>query len=388
MATRFAEPRVRFWHDILMAQINLGLVEAAARIITSASRDRPADYLLRQHIKGMRKVPPGWSRDLSRAVFSYFRWYQWLHKETPVAEQIGEALRMADLFAVNHAAVPEGELLEKAVPGWASHELSITASWAGFLQMEPRLWLRARPGQGRELSRRLEDAKAFGEGPLQDVLEYTGQTDLLRTPSFHAGEFEIQDISSQAVGMVCAAKLGETWWDACAGEGGKLLHLSDLMQNKGLVWASDRANWRLSKLKNRARRAQAFNYRVAVWDGGASLPTRTLFDGVLVDAPCSGLGTWHRNPHARWTTTAADVAQLSGLQKSLLMNAAKAVKRGGRLIYSVCTLTRSETSEVCEALAASCPEMEPLLTSNPLEAGLPPRHGALLPGERYGGNGM
>jgi 16S rRNA (cytosine967-C5)-methyltransferase len=101
------------------------------------------------------------------------------------------------------------------------------------------------------------------------------------------------------------------------------------MSNEGLIWASDRAQWRLAKLKQlkqRAARAKMFNYRAALWDGGDHLPTRTLFDGVLVDAPCSGVGTWHRNPHARWTTTANDVLELAEIQKRLLAEAARAVK--------------------------------------------------------------
>jgi 16S rRNA (cytosine967-C5)-methyltransferase len=69
-----------------------------------------------------------------------------------------------------------------------------------------------------------------------------------------------------------------------------------------LIWASDRAVWRLSNLKRRAARAGVFNYRAVVWDGGPRPPTKTEFDGVLVDAPCSGIGTWQRNPHARWTS--------------------------------------------------------------------------------------
>src|SRR5436305_4189145 len=83
---------------------------------------------------------------------------------------------------------------------------------------------------------------------LANILRYDGEEDLFRTPEFHAGEFEIQDICSQLVGLLCAPKPGETWWDACAGEGGKTLHLSDLMENKGLIWACDRAEWRLQKL--------------------------------------------------------------------------------------------------------------------------------------------
>jgi 16S rRNA (cytosine967-C5)-methyltransferase len=91
------------------------------------------------------------------------------------------------------------------------------------------------------------------------------------------------------------------------------------------------------------------------------LPTKTKFDGVLVDAPCSGLGTWQRNPQARWTTDENDVRELSAIQKNLLAHVAPSVKPGGKLIFSVCTLTRAETVEVVEAFNASQPEFEPLI---------------------------
>jgi 16S rRNA (cytosine967-C5)-methyltransferase len=130
-------------------------------------------------------------------------------------------------------------------------------------------------------------------------------------------------------------------------------------------WASDRAAWRLQKLKRRTARAKAFNYRAEFWDGGVKLPTKTKFDGVLVDAPCSGVGTWQRNPHARWTTDLKDVLELSEVQKRLLANVAAAVKLGGKLIYSVCTLTRAETTEVAESFTASHPDFEPMVLSLP-----------------------
>jgi len=104
-----------------------------------------------------------------------------------------------------------------------------------------------------------------------------------------------------------------------------------------------------------------FNYRSVFWDGGAKLPTRTKFDGVLVDAPCSGIGTWQRNPQARWTTTPDDVRELSEIQRRLLANAAPSVKPGGKLIFSVCTLARAETTEVVDHFNASRPEFEPLV---------------------------
>jgi 16S rRNA (cytosine967-C5)-methyltransferase len=130
------------------------------------------------------------------------------------------------------------------------------------------------------------------------------------------------------------------------------------MGNKGLIWATDRSARRLQMLKKRAARSGAFNYRAASWTGKARAPFGTRCDGVLVDAPCSGVGTWSRNPHARWTTQPADVAELAAVQSELLSHAAGSVKAGGRLVYSVCTLTRRETDMVADAFALGRPDFE------------------------------
>jgi 16S rRNA (cytosine967-C5)-methyltransferase len=217
--------------------------------------------------------------------------------------------------------------------------------------------LRARPGTAVKLARELGDCEISDRAP--DAVRFKGVQDLFVTPAFHRGDFEIQDLSSQLDSLGCAPRPGETWWDACAGEGGKLLHLADLMGNKGVIWASDRSERRLLVLKRRAARAQLFNYRSALWDGTAKLPTKTKFDGILLDAPCSGVGTWQRNPHARWTTTPDDVRELAVTQRTMLEHVAGALKPGGRLIYAVCTLTRSETTAIADAFSAAHPEFEP-----------------------------
>jgi len=160
-----------------------------------------------------------------------------------------------------------------------------------------------------------------------------------------------------------------------------------LMQNKGTVWASDPAEWRLTNLKRRAGRAKLFNYRLAAWAHKDHLPTKTKFDGVLVDAPCSGTGTWGRNPQARWTTTPEDVKELAEIQGGILEKIAGSVKPGGKLVYAVCTLTRPETFEVAEAFAKKHAEFEPMDMANPAD---PAQRGTileLLPQE-MGANGM
>jgi 16S rRNA (cytosine967-C5)-methyltransferase len=216
------------------------------------------------------------------------------------------------------------------------------------------------------LAKQLGNCHPAGSGPLADSLEYGGQTDLFRTAEFKSGQFEIQDISSQLVSLMCAPVAGEKWWDACAGEGGKTLHLSDLMQNKGMIWATDRAEWRLKSLQRRAARAGVFNYRARIWSGGARLPTKTRFDGVLVDAPCTGVGTWQRNPHARWTTGPDDVMELQALQRELLKHAAAGVRLNGKLIYAVCTLAQAETTAQAAWFQETCADFSPLELQNPL----------------------
>jgi 16S rRNA (cytosine967-C5)-methyltransferase len=364
-----------------------GLLHLVAEIIQKSDRQTPADVVLRQTIKTDRSLDSEARTEVANAVFVFFRWFGWLKPGNAKVEQIEKALALAARFARDPDSFSDQELVRNAVPAWVNEELQVSPAWARVLQSPPKLWLRARSGQGRALAAKLGHCDMFGPQRLTDALEYFGREDLFRTPEFHAGEFELQDITSQAVGWVCDPKPGETWWDACAGEGGKTLHLSDLMQNRGLIWATDRVGWRLQNLKRRAGRAKVFNYRAAVWDGAAKLPTKTKFDGVLVDAPCSGIGTWHRNPHARWTTSIEDVRELGAVQSELLAHASGAVKPGGRLIYSVCTLSRCETLKVADAFDRQCPEFTRLLIANPLERQSAARHIQYRP-QDFGGNGM
>jgi 16S rRNA (cytosine967-C5)-methyltransferase len=335
--------------------VRISAYDLASEVIRSASPERPADAALREVLKSTRNLPPFVAREASNLVFAHYRWRGWTEHERHLLGKLRLASRLNDRFCSDSRSFPLAELRAHAIPSWVSQEMDISDEWLTLLQSEPQLWLRAKKGHGNELAGKLGHCTP---GPLPDALIYEGDADLFRTPEFHSGEFEIQDVSSQAVSWLCEPKSGETWWDACAGEGGKLLHLSDLMGNKGLIWASDRALWRLAKLKRRTARAQAFNYRAAPWDGGPKLPGKTKFDGVLVDAPCSGLGTWHRNPHARWTTTPQDIHELAEIQKLLLKHVAPAIKLGGKLVYSVCTLTRKETEDVAVAFSEAHPAFQ------------------------------
>jgi 16S rRNA (cytosine967-C5)-methyltransferase len=357
-------------------------------VISRSDREHLADDVLRQVLREARGVSPEQAREASAAVFAYYRWQGWLDRGRPLLHRIDDAMELAHAYARNPEAIPEAELRARAIPAWAAEEANVTVGWLRALQAEPRLWVRARVGTGAELARELDDCRPAGTGRLADALRYLGRADLFRSEAFHRGEFEIQDLHSQAVGWLCDPQPGETWWDACAGEGGKTLHLSDLMGNRGLIWATDRAAWRLDRFRRRAARARMFNYRVRVWDGSAVRPFRTACDGVLVDAPCSNLGTWQRNPQARWTTTRTDMQELAARQLDLLTHAAVALKPGGRLVYAVCTLTRAETVEVAAELVRTQPRLEPLPLAHPFRPGDRPTATLWLEPGAEGANGM
>jgi 16S rRNA (cytosine967-C5)-methyltransferase len=330
----------------------------AAQVLTTITGDQRADTALRFYFEHHRYLQPPARRAISRAVFAYFRWLGWLDPKASPQKRVEQASALHERFTADPKTVKAEALAVFAIPAWVREEMELPADYLRQIQREPALWLRARPMSAGKLAAALRDCEHSDRAP--DALRYTGMQDLFHTDQFQNGEFEIQDLASQLVGHACAPKPGETWWDACAGEGGKTLHLGDLMANKGVVWASDRNTRRLDTLKRRAARAQIFNYRTAPWDGSAKLPTKTKFDGILVDAPCSGVGTWQRNPHARWTTTMSDVRELAAMQRTLLDRVAGSLKPRGRLIYSVCTLTRSETTAVADSFTAAHPELEPL----------------------------
>lgn len=359
----------------------------ALAVLRQASHEIPADQTLRAELRKAGGVNAATARLAARMLFAAYRWRGWLEADgaPPSSALFHRALELQARFDREPESFSDDDLIARAIPDWTREAMEVSAAWIRSLQTEPVLWLRARPGQAADLAAALPGAEP-GPESVPDALRYAGEEDLFKREEFHAGLFEIQDLASQIVSLLCAPQPGQTWWDACAGEGGKTLHLSALMTNKGLIWASDRADWRLTRLKRRAARAQAFNYRSAPWDGGAKLPTKTLFDGVLIDAPCSGIGTWQRNPHARWTTTARDVEELAALQWQLLDHAARSVKPGGRLIYSVCTLARAETSGVAARFAASHSEFQPEpFTAGP---GLPAGPEVWLWPHEWQGNGM
>ena len=172
---------------------------------------------------------------------------------------------------------------------------------------------------------------------------------LRKSACYREGLIRVQDEASQLIARLVAPEPGERLLDLCAGSGGKTLHLAALMGNGGSITALDLQSERLRMLREEAQRLGVTIVETRRGDAAAPIESfRGTFDRVLLDAPCSGLGTLRRNPEIRWRLTPADLNRCMQLQKLLLTNAAEFVRPGGRLVYSVCTVTPEENEIVID----------------------------------------
>ncbi len=243
---------------------------------------------------------------------------------------------------------------------------------AQWFQRRPPMWLRvqknADPVALAETLKEKYLLNVKSGSAIKNALSISRpQVNLYSIDEYRKGLFEVQDLASQMIGLVCAPGPGQRWWDACAGAGGKSLQLADLMKQKGTVVATDIRSYKLDDLRTRARRAGFPNIECREWNGKVlRSKQQNVYDGVLVDAPCSCSGTWRRNPDARWSTDESEITEISKLQLEILTNAAGGVKQGGVLVYATCSICEPENTGVVEAFLAANPDFELDAFINPL----------------------
>ena len=190
------------------------------------------------------------------------------------------------------------------------------------------------------------DSRVRGNDMGQDdalIISDAKSADLAKLHSL--GLFSFQGISSQCVSKYLAPKEGETILDACCGVGGKTTHLAELMNNKGRIIALDNDENKLSVLKENVKRLGITNIEI-INNDATKFKTNIKFDKILIDAPCSGLGTLQRRPEIKWQRKKQDLDDLSKLQFAILKNVSAFLKKEGEIIYSVCTITQKETYDV------------------------------------------
>jgi 16S rRNA (cytosine967-C5)-methyltransferase len=176
--------------------------------------------------------------------------------------------------------------------------------------------------------------------------------------AFREGLVEVQDEGSQLLALLTDARPGQAVVDFCAGAGGKTLALAAAMENKGRLVACDVNQRRAERAMLRLRRAGVHNVTRRLLEGESDKWVKRhggTFDRVLVDAPCSGSGTWRRNPDAKWRLTPAGLDELVSLQGRILDSAARLVRPGGRLVYATCSVLADEDEARVEAFLASHP---------------------------------
>ncbi|WP_255988551.1 RsmB/NOP family class I SAM-dependent RNA methyltransferase [Chitinolyticbacter albus] len=192
-------------------------------------------------------------------------------------------------------------------------------------------------------------------------LRLAGKPALNKHPLFLDGSIEVQDEGSQLLALLTGAKRGQMVADFCAGAGGKTLAIGAMMQNTGRLYAFDISEKRLANLKPRLARSGLSNVQPQLLASEHDQKVKRLagkMDAVLVDAPCSGLGTLRRNPDLKYRQSAQSVAELNAKQGSILASAARLVKTGGRLVYATCSVLQIENQAIVDAFLAAHPEFE------------------------------
>lgn len=182
------------------------------------------------------------------------------------------------------------------------------------------------------------------------ALHLSGPIQLGTLPSFREGLFTVQDESSQMAAILLAPQPGEQVLDLCAAPGGKTTHLAQLMDNRGAIVACDASPRKLELVEETAARLGIAIITTTPLNAAKQLPPQEkgLYDRILVDAPCSGLGVLRRNPEGKWWKTPQNVAELVSIQRAILRNASKCLAAGGVLLYATCSTTREENEGVID----------------------------------------
>lgn len=272
-------------------------------------------------------------------------------------------------------AVSEADLLEPQrhnLPQWLAEPLKAQLGadfWplAESLQQQAPLDLRVNLLKAKREEVRKELAQAGIEAVATPYspwgLRVQGKPALNRLDAFTRGAVEVQDEGSQLLALLLDARRGEMVVDFCAGAGGKTLAIGAQMRNTGRLYAFDVSGHRLDALKPRLARSGLSNVHPAALAHERDERVKRLagkIDRVLVDAPCSGLGTLRRNPDLKWRQSPQAVQELCAKQAAILASAARLVKSGGRLVYATCSVLPGENEAIAEAFGAAHADFTPL----------------------------
>lgn len=367
------------------AAVLLAMLEATE---AGVREGQPADRVLNNLMAGNKKYGSRDRRLIRDCVFSWFRWHgavgdlplakglcaAWFleaREWPPALQAILEELKVevpavlaADssledkrraLAAAFDCTLPP---VEEWLPVWWKDQTAHLGPYENRLNehmKRPPTWLRVDHTARKLLHDQLIEDGAEWAGPGAYAFEDAGK--ISRWLQAQSEYIEIQDLASQQVVRICNPQAGQKWWDACCGNGGKSLQMLDAADRNLDLTCTDRREEVLAELTKRGRRhglSKVRRYALDLLQTDLQLP-KIAFDGVLVDAPCSGTGTWSRNPDAPWRTEASDIQQAFRRQLKLLQAVAPALSSGGILVYAVCSICKSETLDVVAAFLEAEP---------------------------------
>ena len=301
----------------------------------------------------------------------------------------GEHIALAKIegHTLDHPDMPDAVRLE--IPDWLLPRLAarfgdrLNAEMTAMEGNAP-LDLRANPLKAtREEARAALAAEGWEAKPTPYSvwgLRIEGRRPVTSGPAFQTGLVEIQDEGSQLIATLVDARPGMRVADWCAGAGGKTLALAATMENRGQIVACDVSASRLDGAVRRLRRAGVHNVERHLIEAGDKWIKRRAgsFDRVLVDAPCTGTGTWRRNPDARLRLTERDLAELQPKQAMILDTAQSLVRKGGRLVYATCSLLAEENEAQVSAFLARHPDFTLVPLARAWNSPTPPCQGDVL----------
>ena len=358
-------------------------LEAAIEILDGLAKTaQPADRFLRDFFRARRYAGSKDRAAIGERVFTISRHrasYAWrMRSESPRALAIASLLAegadedgVASLFAgqgYGPAPLTQEERAAIAQSPGEAIPIAVRGEFPGFLEGESHARLRrqARRRDGGDARARVhrsarqqveDDARSFARGVARGRVRGAARAvragrpapcrarqrvGAAQSPLFESGAFEFQDEAAQIASLLCGAKPGERILDLAAGAGGKSLALAAAMKNKGEIVACDIRAGALKELELRAARAGVSIIATRLLP---ETPPQGAFDAVLVDAPCSGSGTWRRQPELKWRLTPPRIAELMAQQDALLDDAVGFLKPGARLIYATCSVLPSENED-------------------------------------------
>ena len=300
--------------------------------------------------------------NIYKLILAYLLWSKTHYKKF---EEF-DGIKVADILTKLKKGTVPTKAIEYSIPDWLAETLEkeLGKNWEREMlalneQAPTVLRTNSLKTTPRELIADLNDenVEAFTIKNYPDAVQLAEKKNVFLTSAFKDGLFEVQDASSQKIGELLDVKEGMRVVDACAGAGGKTLHLAALMKNKGQIIALDIYEWKLAELKRRAKRAGAHNIETRlISDNKVIKRLHEKADRLLIDAPCSGLGVLKRNPDSKWKIDQEFIERIKSEQQQILQDYSKILKKGGQMIYATCSILPSENNEQVKIFLENNPD--------------------------------